>query len=40
MMAFGGRIIGKAGVESAYGLGGRDTDLGIAVKIEDRGARA
>lgn len=40
MTAFGGRVIGKAGAESVYCLGDRQTGLGIAVKIEDGGARA
>jgi L-asparaginase II len=40
MRAFGGRIFGKAGAESVYCLGDRETGLGIAVKFEDGGARA
>lgn len=40
MNAFGGRIFGKAGAESVYCLGDRERGIGIAVKIEDGGARA
>ncbi|UFJ59902.1 asparaginase [Brevibacillus sedimenti] len=40
MRAFRGRVIGKAGAEAVYCLGDRQTGLGIAVKIEDGGARA
>lgn len=40
MTAFAGRIVGKAGAESVYCLGDRQTGLGIAVKIEDGGPRA
>ncbi|MED1952625.1 asparaginase [Brevibacillus centrosporus] len=40
MTAFKGRIVGKAGAESVYCLGDRKTGLGVAVKIEDGGARA
>lgn len=40
MSAFKGRIIGKAGAESVYCLGDRETGIGIAVKIEDGGPRA
>lgn len=40
MTAFKGRIVGKAGAESVYCLGDRQTGLGIAVKIEDGGPRA
>ncbi|TJY41117.1 asparaginase [Cohnella pontilimi] len=40
MRAFCGRIFGKAGAESVYCLGDRETGFGIAVKIEDGGARA
>ncbi|UFJ40348.1 asparaginase [Brevibacillus humidisoli] len=40
MIAFSGRIFGKAGAESVYCLGDRQTGIGIAVKIEDGGPRA
>jgi L-asparaginase II len=40
MTAFRGRVVGKAGAESVYCLGDRETGLGVAVKIEDGGARA
>ncbi|MCK9918251.1 asparaginase, partial [Microbacteriaceae bacterium K1510] len=40
MTAFKGRIVGKAGAESVYCLGDRETGLGIAIKIEDGGPRA
>lgn len=40
MSAFQGRVVGKAGAEAVYCLGDRKTGLGIAVKIEDGGARA
>lgn len=40
MTAFAGRVFGKAGAESVYCLGDRQTGIGIAVKIEDGGARA
>ncbi|WP_019121578.1 asparaginase [Brevibacillus massiliensis] len=40
MSAFAGRVIGKAGAEAVYCLGDRERGLGIAVKIEDGGARA
>lgn len=40
MNAYKGRIVGKAGAESVYCLGDRQTGIGIAVKIEDGGARA
>ncbi|SDP13592.1 asparaginase [Paenibacillus sp. yr247] len=40
MNAFKGRIVGKAGAEAVYCIGDRKTGLGIAIKIEDGGARA
>ncbi|MEJ8547073.1 asparaginase [Brevibacillus borstelensis] len=40
MTAFAGRVFGKAGAESVYCLGDRQTGIGIAVKIEDGGPRA
>lgn len=40
MTAYKGRIVGKAGAESVYCLGDREQGIGIAVKIEDGGARA
>lgn len=40
MTAFEGRIFGKAGAESVYCLGDRQTGIGLAVKIEDGGPRA
>ncbi|USG64189.1 asparaginase [Brevibacillus ruminantium] len=40
MTAFAGRIFGKAGAESVYCLGDRQTGIGVAVKIEDGGPRA
>ncbi|MCZ8515234.1 asparaginase [Paenibacillus filicis] len=40
MRAFKGRIIGKSGAEGVYCIGDRDLGWGIALKIEDGGARA
>jgi L-asparaginase II len=40
MSAFNGRVIGKAGAESVYCLGDRETGIGVAVKIEDGSPRA
>ncbi|MBA4495937.1 asparaginase [Paenactinomyces guangxiensis] len=40
MQAFKGQIIGKAGAEAVYCIGDRQSGIGIAVKIEDGGARA
>lgn len=40
MTVAGGRILGKAGAEACYGAAIVDRGLGVALKVEDGGARA